>query len=335
LSVKLGHEETKSLTIGPTDNPEAHKQYAQGLSFWHRRTTDDLKKAIDYFHQATLLDTKFARAYAFLADSHLQLTLYGKKRVREHLEESVRLANKAIQLDPTIALPHASLGHAKFVYEWDWSAAEKHFRAAQLLDPDFSHAFRYHGEALVAQGRFNEALEIAKKVNEMKGGLISHTLYPMVLTNLGKFDEAIDYLEKRIREEPTFLMYSYHLVWAYALNGDLDKALAVVNQMQSVIGNSDLIGFESWILALMGETEEARQHLGMLEEEYSTGEDVRERVALVLHALGEDEKALDQLETLLEERGQLIGFLLYQVAWKKLYSHPRYQAILRKLNLLE
>ena len=96
-----------------------------------------------------------------------------------------------------------------------------------------------------------------------------------------------------------------------------------------------MIGFESWILALMGETEEARQHLGELEEEHSTGKDQGERIALVLHALGEDEKALDQLETLLEERGPINGFLMYQVAWKKLYNHPRYQAILRKMNLLE
>ena len=76
-------------------------------------------------------------------------------------------ASKALELDPTIAEGHAELGLVEFYYDWDWPRSEQEFQRAIELNPNYATAHQWYGYYLAAMGRFPEALEEARKAQQM------------------------------------------------------------------------------------------------------------------------------------------------------------------------
>jgi TolB-like protein len=139
LKLTLGVDENRALVRQPTDNSEAYSLYLQGRAAWSRRTLPDFERAVTFFTQALQKDTNCALAYAGLADVHVLRPIYAQRvgtKLRaedRHPEQAIDCARKALDLDPTLAEPHATLGWARALYRWDWTGAEKEFRAAILL----------------------------------------------------------------------------------------------------------------------------------------------------------------------------------------------------------
>ena len=157
LALKLTAEEQKRLTKHYTENAEAYQLYVNGRFYWERRTLEGLKKAIEYFEQAIGNDPKYALAYAGLADSYALLGVFHLPP-KEAFPKAKEAALNALRIDDRLAEAHAALGHVKVQYEYDWAGAEREYRRAIELNPNYVNAHHFYALYLSMMGRFDEGI---------------------------------------------------------------------------------------------------------------------------------------------------------------------------------
>src|SRR5262245_6953107 len=158
LRLRLSSEEKKQITRRYTENIEAYQAYLRGRYFWDKRTEEGMKKAIGYFEQAITLDSGYALALSGLADAHLLLGAYRALPPNECFPQSRRAAERALELDDTLAEAHCALAYVKACYDWDWQGAERGFKRALALNPNYTIGHIWYSDYLSAIGRFEEAL---------------------------------------------------------------------------------------------------------------------------------------------------------------------------------
>src|ERR1035438_6766462 len=136
LHSKLSASERQQVTKQGTQNPEAYELYLRGRYWWNKRSVSDVEKAISYFNQAIAKEPSYALAYSGLADAYLVMTSNGFGIPTEAFPKSNAAARKALDLDPTLAHPHAVLGSNEMNYDCDFAAGEAELKQAFKLDPN-------------------------------------------------------------------------------------------------------------------------------------------------------------------------------------------------------
>jgi serine/threonine protein kinase/tetratricopeptide (TPR) repeat protein len=336
LQVELGVEEERELEERGTDNAEAYALYLQGRAHWNRRTLGDFEKAEGYFKAALLLDENFAVAYSGLADVHALWGWYSGSSSGSHSKLTFEFAERAEKLNPRLAQPHATLGWAKGIFHSDWEGAELEFDTAITLNPNYANGYHWLADMLLILGRPEQALVAARRSVELDPTSINHATVANALIFLGKTDDAVAYLQKRIEEDPTFLLYRVRLGEAFIEKKMFARAAGELDLLDSTeVSKERLMAMRARVFALMGKTSEARRLLKELDELMQTSSDLGGSIAIALISLGDDDAALTRLERLVASRGDLMGFLFSRRVWIKLHDHPRYQAVLRTLNLLD
>src|ERR1044071_7744427 len=155
LQAKLSGSEQQAITTRPTENAEAHQLYLKGRFFWNKRTGNDLKKSIDYFQQAIAIDPNYALGYAGVADAYVFLPGYSGGTPQESYPKAKAAANKALELDDTLAEAHTTLALALWYYDYDFARANKEFQRAIELNPNYATGHQQYGNnTLSALGRF-------------------------------------------------------------------------------------------------------------------------------------------------------------------------------------
>jgi len=129
-------------------NPEAYDEYLHGRFLWNRRTLGDLEKSIDYYQQAIQLAPDFAPAYAALGDAYAVISIRGGPPPSEAYPRAREAAEKALQLDDSLADAHALLGEVRVNYDPDWNGGEKEFRRALELNPNYPTAHHWYAAYL-------------------------------------------------------------------------------------------------------------------------------------------------------------------------------------------
>src|SRR5438445_3140101 len=172
LRSKLSGTEKQQVTKQSTQNPEAYELYLKGRYYWNKRTASDINTASSYFNQAIAKDPGYALAYSGLADAYGVLPTYGGNP-SEAYPRSNAAARRALELDATLAHPHAVLGSNEMEYDWDFAGGEAEFKKAFELDPNDATAHEWYAIDIgMIGGREQEALA---EVNR------SHQLDPLSL----------------------------------------------------------------------------------------------------------------------------------------------------------
>jgi len=166
LRLKLTGEEKKRLAKHGTENTEAYQLYLKGRYLWEKRGDEPIRKSIEYFNQAIEKDPGYALAYAGLADAYATSSS-SLLSPREAIPKSKAAAEKALALDETLAGPHATLGLCLFSYDWNWAAGEDELKKAILLDPRYAVAHWWYGILLTALGRADEAINQTQRAHEL------------------------------------------------------------------------------------------------------------------------------------------------------------------------
>lgn len=167
IKVKVAPQEHVALISSRPVNPEAQDAYLLGRYQWDRRTEESLQRAREYFEKAIAIDPQYAAAYAGLADSYTVLGDNGLRRPKDVFPQAKAAATKALQLDPSLAEAHTSLASVMKAYEWNWQGAEKEFRRAIELNPNYSTAHQFHGELLECVGRYDDAVAELKRARDL------------------------------------------------------------------------------------------------------------------------------------------------------------------------
>ncbi|MDP9176402.1 MAG: protein kinase [Gemmatimonadota bacterium] len=166
LDVALRPHESRSLATKPTNDPLAYDDYLKGRFFWNKRTAAGVQQSLDYFKKAIARDPKFARAYAGLAEAYLVMPSYTDAHPDSTQAAAREHANKAIALDSSLAAPHAVLG-AIFRNHHRWTEAEREFKLAIAVEPDYATTYQWYSRMLASLGRLKESIAVAEKARSL------------------------------------------------------------------------------------------------------------------------------------------------------------------------
>jgi TolB-like protein len=160
IALNLTPEERARLASGRPVDPRAYENYLKGRYYFSQRTEDALHKSIASFQQAVTSDPAYAPAYSGLAETYAMLGFRGSMPSKDALSAAKKAALKAIELDDSLAEPHASLAFIAETYDWDWPGAERQYKQALQLNPSYAQAHNWYAGYLTYTGRFYEGLRL-------------------------------------------------------------------------------------------------------------------------------------------------------------------------------
>jgi TolB-like protein/DNA-binding winged helix-turn-helix (wHTH) protein/Tfp pilus assembly protein PilF len=314
--------------------PDAYEAYLKGRYFWNKRTEDGLAKSIEYFQQAISQDPKFAAAYAGLAGSY---SILGSDVLPARVASSKAhlAASKALELDPTIAEGHAELGLVEFYYDWDWKQAEQEFRRAIELNPNYATAHQWYGYYLAAMSRFPEALDEAKKAQQIDPLSLSiNTTLAGRYRDLHQYAEAIDLNRRTLEMDPNFMPAHIALGAAFEDEGIWPDAISEY-QKAVALSQDNPIALSSLGSAYghSGDREAARKVIARLQEaskhHYVSAFDM----ASVFAGVGDADTAFHWLEKAFDDRESQMAFLNITRRMDPLRSDPRFASLTKRMGL--
>jgi serine/threonine-protein kinase len=337
LRAELTPEERSRIREEPTDDPEAYQLHLLGRHCFLRWTQEGIDKGLEYLHQAVSLDPDYALAYTTLAQAYTDIALgvAGAMPPDEAFGRAKAAVSRALELDPELAEAHAALGHLKYACDYDWTGAEAELKRAIELNPNSGNAYDFYGLMLAALERYDEALRMQRRANELDP--LAHRMdIVTTLLRAGRYDEALRAITRVLEVEPHFPLAHATLGWVHLLSGRPDEGIAELEKAVSLSPEHTLyLAQLGQAYAREGRTADARELLRQLTELSRQRYVSPYHMAYVHTGLGEYERAMDWLERAYEERAGGVFGMKGSFLFAPLRSHPRFRALLGKMNLGE
>ncbi|HXG91572.1 MAG TPA: protein kinase [Blastocatellia bacterium] len=335
LKLKLTGPQRKQLTRRYTENTEAYQLYLKGRFYWNKRTEESLKRGIEYFNQAIETDPNYALAYAGVADSYNILASYSALAPKDAFPRAKAAATRALELDEKLAEAHASLAFALFGYDWNWAEAEKQFKRAIQLSPNYANGHHWYAVFLAPMERFDEAFVEINRAQELDPlSLPINTSVGWLFHLARRFDEAITVYQKTLEIEPGFGLAHRRLAQTYEQVGKHAEAEAEFQAAEKCSGeDAELIAARGHFYAKTGEQDKARRELARLNEMAASRYVPAYLIARIHIALGEMDEAFKLLNAACEER---YGYLIYLKAdpvFDPLREDARFAELVRRVGL--
>jgi eukaryotic-like serine/threonine-protein kinase len=335
LEAELSHEERREIRKEPTDDLEAYQLYLQGQHCIHRWTGEGLKLGLGYLEEAVARDPAYALAHAAIAKAYTDVGLgvMGATPPDEAFARAKLASDRALALEPRLAEAHAALGHLKYVCDYDWTGAEAELKLAIELNPNSGDVYDIYGLLLSAQERYDEAIEAQRRAHELDP--LKHRM-DLVTTYLraGRHEEALRAITRVLAVEPLLPLAHATLGWVHLLSGRGEEGVAALLHAVELSPDNTLYRAQlGQAYARVGQTEPARQILRELEELSHVRYVSPYHLAFVYTGLGDYEQALDWLERAYAERAGGIFGIKGSFLFAPLKQHPRFRALLAKLNL--
>jgi TolB-like protein/DNA-binding winged helix-turn-helix (wHTH) protein/Flp pilus assembly protein TadD len=320
-----------------TDSNEAYQLYLKGRFYWNKRTGEALNKAIEYFNQAIEKDPGFALAYAGLADCYV--VPGNRLEPRVAMPKAKAAAMRALELDETLAEAHVSLGRVLAVYDWDWKSAEKEYKRAIELNPRYGTAHQWYGGYLAVMGRSDEAIAERKLAQELEPvSLTINFELGLAFYHARAYDQAIEQFQKTLELDQNFPAVLNLLPAVYEEKGMYSQAIAQFKKSIPLMAPGESILSKAGLGHVYGVTGKKSDARTMLDEltrlsaqEYVPGTSI----ALIYAGLGEKDQAFAWLDKAYEQRAFQLQWIQLDPRWDNLRSDPRFQDLLRRINLTQ
>jgi TolB-like protein/Tfp pilus assembly protein PilF len=338
IRVKVTPQEQTHLISARAVNPEAYEAYLRGRFYWNRRTETELRKAAGYFQEAIKKDPNYALAYAGLADSYTLLGgIYGVESPQETFPSAKAAAQKALELDGTLAEPHTSLAMIKFWFDWDWPGAEAEFRQAIELNPRYAPAHQWYAWDLAALGRFDEAITETKRALENDPFSLPVNTSAIILYYLERqFDQAVEYCQKTLELDPSFARAHGNCGLAYQQKRMFNEAIGEFKKAVEFSGGSSVyLGLLGHAYGLAGNRAAAIEVLDELKQRSKQQFVPPYDIAIIYSGLDQKDNSFAWLEKAYEERGSWLPWLKVDPLYDSVRSDPRFQELLRRMNFPE
>jgi TolB-like protein len=331
----LTGEQKQQLTRHYTDNADAYQSYIKGRYFWNQRTSESIKKAISYYTDAIIQDPNYALAYAGLADSYTTLGILDDLSSAEMMPKARSAALKALDLDEGLAEAHASLGYVKHRFEWDWPAAEKEFRRAIDLNPEYATAHQWYGWYLVTVGSFDSAEEEFERARQIEPvSLYTNLTLAAAYFYSQRYEKASAQLAKVVEMDPNFGPAHRWLAKTLEQTGKYDEAILEAQKVIRVGGpkGASQAGL-AYAYAIAGKQSEARQVLAQLRRTSKDQYVSPYSMATIYAGLGEKDHAFESLEKDFLEHDNSLVFLAVDQQLINLRADPRFSELVKKIGI--
>jgi len=335
-------EQARLAGIRRPVNPEAYDAYLRGRCLWYERNTQPLTRSIGYFQQAIQKEPNYALAYAGLADAYglLALIPWDGLRPLEAMPKAKAAAQKALEIDDSLAEAYSSLALVQHRYDWDWSAAERNFRRAIELNPNNARAHLWYAWLLMALGRHQQALDETKEAEEVTRkidplGLIDIRATRAESLYLGRqYDRAIAESRAGLQLNPDYFLLHFVLGRCYLLTRKYASATRVFEKaVRSAKDNLLLVASLILTYAVSGRRAKTLKSL----EEFKKTSKWRYvptiYFACIYAGLRDNDQAFFWLEKAYQERSDGLTYLNVEPTFDPLRSDARFQDLLRRVGL--
>jgi serine/threonine-protein kinase len=336
LKAELSPDERTRIRREPTRNLTAYQLYLQGRHWYSRYTAEGFRKGIDYFRQAIAADPGYAMAHVGVALAYAEFAAgQGGSALKEDeaYREGMQAVTRALALDDSLGEAHSVLALLKCVHDFDWAGSEREFKLALELSPGAADVYDHYGWLCSALERYDEALALVQRAQELDP-LTHRSDVATTLLRAGRHREALEEALRAVEFEPEYARGRSTLGWAYFRNGRVEEGLRELEQAVRLAPTNTLyLAQLGQAYGLAGKLDQARAVLAQMEQL------ARERyvspyhMAYVFVGLGDDDRALDLLERAYEERAGSVYGVKGSFLFASLRSHPRFQALLRRMNL--
>jgi serine/threonine-protein kinase len=333
LQAELSRDEHNRIRREPTADVEAYQLYLRGRHWYTRFTADGFRKSVEYFDRAIARDPDYALAYVALALAHTEMGETGAARPDTAYRRAKDAAQRALTLDPDLGEAHLALAYVTFVSEFDWVGAEREFKRALELTPGSGDTYELYARFCSALERYDEAIAMLQRAHELDP-LVHRADLATAFLRAGALDNALRTAEKVVELDPHYARGHATLGWAYVQQGRYDEGLPHMETAVSLTPGDPLwLAQLGQIQGMMGHEDEARDVLRQLEDLARRQYVSPYHLAYVHTGLGEYDRAMDYLERAYDDRAGAVYGIKGSFLFKPLHGHPRFTALLRKMNL--
>jgi adenylate cyclase len=337
LKAKLRTIEKQRMEKEPTKSLDAYSHYLQGRFALHRRTKDAMREAVRAFERSVATDSRFAKAYAGLADTYLLMGSYGYAEAKESYGKAKGYVSMALDLDEGLAEAHVSLGFLLETYYYDFAAARREFDRAISLSPSYAQARHWSGINFAILG------DLERAVLEMEKAQEADPLSAQIATVLGGFytylnrnDEAHFQWDKALRSHPGNYPLYLNRGMYFAQAGEKEKALADINKALELSANGPTVKcIAGYVYATIGDRTKAEETLNELVDLSKLEYVSPFYLSMIYAALGRTDECLAAIESSLEDRSCEVESLLQDRIFEAIRAAPRFSEVLKRLGLQE
>lgn len=331
LLIELNVDERVQLNRRGTVNADAYQEYLKGRFFWNKRTKEGLEQAIAHFRRAIELDASYAQAYAGLGDSILLLSV-GR---HEMVAEGRAAVRRAIEFDEALAEAHDTLAMLIANFDHDWVGAEREYKRALELNPNYPTAHHRYGEFLAHMGRFDEGLVELRRAQELDPlSLIISADTGKVYLLARQYDRAIEQCRKTLEMDPSFTAPRAWLGFAYSLKGQHEDAIAEMHQVKG-LDEGIWLSFMGYVYGAAGRRAEAQAVIRRLSALSKNRRVPPSSMMLAYTGLGEKGEAFKWAERMFEQKDVMVLGLKVNPVFDSLRDDPRYASLLRRAGFPE
>ena len=337
LRLRLSGADKGRLAKRYTENTEAYGLYLKGRYFWSKRTPETVKKSLKYFQRAIDRDSNYALAYVGLADSYTKLGDVGVAVLppREAFSQAKIAAVRALEIDGTLAEAHTSMAHLH-MHDYEWLEAEREFKCANELNPNYATAHHWYAYLLLMVGRLDEAMiEIAEALELDPLSLPINADYGDILYFSRHYDQAIEQLRKTLEMDSHFYPARIDLGRVYEEKQMYEESMTEFQKARDLSGDiADALAALGHAYAVSGEREKALAMLARLNELSKTSYVSPYGVATVYAGLGEKGKAFEWLRRASAEHAGWVIYLKVDPKLDSLRQDRRFTELLRSVRFL-
>ena len=335
LKTKLSEADKAKVGRIHTTNPQAYELYLKGMYYTSKFTKDGFQKGIDYFNQAIALDPNYAMAYSGLAFNYYNYVDWFMSP-HQAAPKAKEAAQKALAIDDTLPDAHLALALIAHWYDWDWATAEQEYKRAIELNPRDPRPYGYYSWFLAPLGRYDEALEIAKRGQQLDPVSAEASLFVgAVLVYRREYAQAIEHLRSALDLDQNYWFSHYFLGRAYEQTGKVPEA---IGEFQRAI-ELEKDNAENWAnlghaYAIFGRKDDALKILDRLKESSATNYIAPYNFAAIYAGLGDKDQAFASLERAFTERSSMLTlYLTNDSRMDSLRSDPRFRDLVRRIGL--
>ena len=337
LKLKLSGKEKRQLKKSYTDNAEAYRFYLKGRYFvTTKRTEEWIKKGIEYFQKAIDLDPNYALAYTGIAEAYGFLaSSTGGWLPRTAYPKAKAAALKALEIDDTLGEAHCSLGFFRLLYDWNFEEAEREFKRAVELSPNYANAHDGYGFYLKAVGQHEKAVKKCLQVQKLE------PLSPFAHVSLGyayyfarDYKKAIEECNKAL-EMDKYSTFAYrNLGLAYLQQGKFENAINALSK--AVTFSNSSCAFEAYLAFAYARAEKKSEAMEILKSFEESGKEryvSAHNFAVIYAGLEDFDKTFEWLEKAFQERSGFLPFVNVEPLFDNLREDARFQDLLQKIGL--
>jgi TolB-like protein/DNA-binding winged helix-turn-helix (wHTH) protein/lipoprotein NlpI len=328
-------ENTFSQSALSAEDYEAYDLYLKGLYALNKRTSQSVDQAIGYFQQATDKNPHFAQAYAGLADSYALSHGYNLTPENAAMTKARSAALRALEIDNSLAEAHTALGLIVQNYDWDWQTAEKEFRRAIQLNPNYATAHHWYAEHLAWRGRFDEAFQESERARQLDPlSLIIATDNGAILYFSRQYGRALQKWQAVLEMEPNFPR-AHLRIFAYTQQGRYREALADIEQWRKVEDGPWIWAMQAYVYGRSGQRAQAQRALEKLKR-YNGRQSIDPWALLLSHiGMGNKELAFATLEKAYAQHSNIMTTLKVDPVFDPLRTDPRFADFTHRVGLTE